>query len=99
MELKHKAQMLIAKVTQLLLRQPTGVDTVHHHAPRVGLVERADNLQQRGLAGARRPHDAHHLSFFYMERNALEHLQCPKTLSDILNRYHNMRQSYKLFLE
>ena len=75
MELKHKAEVLVAEVAQLLRREGGGVDAVDTHRTGVGTVEGTDNLQQRGLAGTRGTDDTDDLATVDMEVNAFQHLQ------------------------
>ena len=74
MKLKHKADMEVAEVSQFLLRQPAHVNIVNHDAARVGLVERADDLQQRRLTGTGGADNAHHLAFVDVEVDTFQHL-------------------------
>ena len=75
MKLEHEADMTVAEVAELLRRQLTDIDTVDNDSSTVGLVEGADNLQQRGLARSAGAYDAHHLAAVDMQVDALEHLQ------------------------
>ena len=51
-----------------------GVNAIDTDRAAVGAVERADNLQQRGLAGSRRANDADNLSTVYVEVNTFQYL-------------------------
>ena len=59
----------------------TSVAQTHHlllfvnHGTRIGAVERAGNLQQRGFSGAARPHNGQQLAPVHREAYILEHLQ------------------------
>ena len=84
MKLEHEADVSVAEVRELLLVQSPHVHSVNHYLPAVRRVERTDYLEQCGLSRTARSHDAHHLSFVYMQVDALEHLQRAEALCDIL---------------
>ena len=84
MKLEHEADVSVAEVGELLLVQSSHVHSVNHYLPAVRRVERTDYLEQCGLSRTARSHDAHHLSFVYMQVDALEHLQRAEALCDIL---------------
>ena len=74
MELEDEAEVAVAEVGQGLLGEAGRVDAVNTYGTAVGAVERADNLQQRGLAGTAGPDDADHLAAVDVEVNAFENL-------------------------
>ena len=52
MELIDKAETPVSQVTARLLIHPSDIDTIHHHAPGVGVIQPADTVKERRLAGA-----------------------------------------------
>ena len=70
MKLEHESDVSVAEVAQLVGGEPPHIDSVYEDLSSVGLVERADNLQERGLSGSRGSHDAHNLSFLDMQVDA-----------------------------
>lgn len=88
MKLEHEAQVLIAEIAQFLGGEAAHVDAIHHDAATIWLVEGTDNLEQGSLAGTTRTYDAYHLTFIYMQVDALEHLQGVETLGYTFYIYH-----------
>lgn len=74
MKLEDEAHMAVAKFAELMPRQLLCLYPIDHHRPAIGLVQRADDLEERGLARPRGTHDAHHLPFVDVEVDAFEHL-------------------------
>ena len=74
MKLEDEAHMAVAKFAELMPRQLLCLYPIDHHRPAIGLVQRADDLEERGLARPRGTHDAHHLAFVDVEVDAFEHL-------------------------
>ena len=69
-KLEHEAEVTVTEVGQRLLRERGGVNAVDTDRAVVGAVERADNLQQRGLAGSTGANDADHFTFLDMQVDA-----------------------------
>ena len=71
---EHEAQMAVAKIGKGLSAEGEGVDTIDTYAASVGLIQCADDLQQRGLAGSAGTNNAHYLAFVDMEVDAFQYL-------------------------
>jgi hypothetical protein len=74
-ELEDESDVLVAKIGERFLREGGGVDGINTYRTRVGLVERADDLQERGLSCSRWADDADHLTLVNVEGYAFEHLE------------------------
>lgn len=88
MELEDEADATVAEVAQLSLRETAHVGAVDGYGAAVGAVEGSDDLEQGGLAGTAGTDDAHHLTFIYMQVDALEHLQRAEALGYSFDVYH-----------
>ena len=73
-ELEDETDVAVAEVGEFFVAECRDVGVVDDHRTAVGLVERADNLQEGGLAGSRGAYDTDHLALADVERDALEHL-------------------------
>ena len=88
MKLKHESDMPVAKLAQLAGRQRGHIGAADYHRPGVGLVERADNLQQCGLACTAGAHDTQYLALADVQVYAFKHLKRAETLGDAFDVYH-----------
>ncbi len=93
MKLEHKADVLIAEITQILSIQRSNIDSIHLDRTTVRTIERANDLQKCGLPCSTGADNAHHFTFIDMQINAFEHLQRAETLGDSLNIDH-LRDNY-----
>ena len=75
MELKHEPDAPVTEIRHLLAAQAFHGNPVEPDASAVRLVQRPHNLQQRGLSGTARPHDAHHLALTDIEVDSFEHFK------------------------
>ena len=73
-ELEDEADMLVAKLRQLLLAECVHIQAVEDNCPLVGLVQRAHNLEQGGLSRSAGPYDRDYLAFFYVQVDAAQDL-------------------------
>ena len=87
-KLEYEADMPVAEGRELLLLISGDVDAIEEHTAAVGAVERADYLQQRGLAGSAGTYDADHLSLVDGEVDAFEHFECAEALVYVVELYH-----------
>jgi hypothetical protein len=62
-----------APVGELALGEPRDVLAAHEELARVGLVDAGDEVQQRGLARARRPHQRDEVAARDRERDVVQH--------------------------
>src|SRR3954467_2949438 len=76
---------LVELVALLAVADELPVDT---ETAGVDLLQMVDAAQERRLARARRPEEAHHLAGGDLERDALEHLEPPEALVDALGLDH-----------
>src|SRR5208283_2571324 len=60
--LEHKADLLRAVAHQLAFAQVRQIDAIHDDVARGQRIQSAKNIDQRGLAGARRAHQRHPLA-------------------------------------
>lgn len=88
-ELKDESDVLVAEVGQFATVKRQHVGAVDKEAAGVGLVERADDLEQRGFACAARPYDADNFAFLDVEVDALEHFKRAEGFPDSVEFYHN----------
>ncbi len=72
-ELEHEADIARAPFRQLPGRELVDAAAADQDLARGGLVEAADQVQQRGLAGARGPHQRHEVALGDVEREPLQH--------------------------
>ena len=70
--LEDEADPARAQRRQLVVTRGRGVEAVDPHLARGRTIERAHDLQQRRLAGARRPDDRQQLAAVHVEVDALE---------------------------
>ena len=73
-ELEHEADVSVAEVGELFLREGGGVDAIDTYGAAVRAVQRADNLQQGRLAGPAGTDDAYHLATVDGEVDAFQYL-------------------------
>src|SRR5207302_9628336 len=73
-ELEHEADVGGPPARQLTAGQAVDAPPVHHHAARGRRVEPADEVQQCGLARARRSHEGHEVAAGNVEIHAVQHL-------------------------
>ena len=88
-ELKDESDMLVAEVGQFATVERQHVGTVDKEATGIGLVERADDLKQRGFARAAWAYDTDNFAFLDVEVDALEHLEWAEGFPDSVEFYHN----------
>ena len=87
-ELEDEADPLVAEAREVAVAQGEGIAAVDLDAARVGTRQRADDLQQRGLARAAGPDDRDYLAVGDLERDAPQHLERTEALVDIRYAYH-----------
>ena len=88
--LKDEADVSIAKVGQVALGQGEGIASLQPHVAARRPVERAENVQQRALAGAGRPHDGHGVAALQVERHIAQHGQGAAARRVILGEMFNV---------
>ena len=74
-ELEHEANVAVAEVRQFALLESQHVDIVVEHLAPLWRIEGANDLQQRGLACAARPHDGDNLAIVDGDRDVAQDLQ------------------------
>ena len=74
MELKHEADMAVAKFGQIAVALLEKIPSFKEDAPPRGAVQRAQDMQERALAGAGGPFDGQHLSGRNGQINSLQDL-------------------------
>lgn len=84
MALKHEADALVAESRQSPVGQSRDVRAVVDDAAAVGLLQRAEHLQQRGLAGAAGAHDARDAPRLHAQAHAAQNLKAAETLAYVL---------------
>src|SRR5262249_50434289 len=72
--LKHETDLLVADRREPAVAQAADIHAVEQVAALGGLVEAADDIHQRTLAAARRPHNRHYLALRDRERDAAQGL-------------------------
>ena len=72
--LEHKAQVVPAEGRHLRLPDFTQLLAVQLHQAPGGLIQRRQDIQKGGLAGARLSHDGHILPFLHMEGDIFQRL-------------------------
>ena len=72
-ELEDESDVPAAPLGQLAFRQRCEVSSGHNHLARRRAVDAGDQVQQRGLARARRPHQRQELALRHFEAQAVEH--------------------------
>jgi len=88
-ELKDESDVPVAEVGQFATVERQHVGAVDKEAARIGLVERADDLEQRGFARAAGAYDTDNFAFLDVEVDALEHLEWAEGFPDSVEFYHN----------
>ena len=88
-ELKDESDVPVAEVGQFATVERQHVGTVDKEAASIGLVERADDLEQRGFARAAWAYDTDNFAFLDVEVDALEHLEWAEGFPDSVEFYHN----------
>ena len=83
MRLENEADPASAESGQRLALQLQDILPVHDERPAVRRGQRSEDLQERGLAGARRTHDGHDFMRVGAEIDSLQDLQGPETLPNI----------------
>ena len=74
-ELEDKADMAVAEGGQVTVLHGEDIRTLDGHLTLGRTVERADDLQERSLAGAGLTDDGHYLALLNPEVDALQHFQ------------------------
>jgi hypothetical protein len=72
-ELEHEPDAVAAQPRQLALRAAVDAPAGQLDGARVGPVQRAEQVQQRGLPRARPADDGHELARAHLDRGAVEH--------------------------
>ena len=70
--LEHEADVAFAELGTLFLLEAADLGAEEFIGTTGGIVQQAQNVQQRGLAAARRPHDGHELAVFDFKRDAIQ---------------------------
>jgi hypothetical protein len=94
MKLKNKAYVGISECCEPVTAHLAQILATKIYGTAVGSVERAYQLQQRGLSGAAGADDADNLALGNFEIHAFEHLQRPETFCNILYFYHKFSITY-----
>jgi len=76
--LEDKAHLVEPHLGERILRQGDDVFAVHAHVPPARLFQSADDVEQRGLARAARPHQTDHLAARHVGKQTYQ----PVTASD-----------------
>ena len=87
-ELEDEADVLVAESGQLLATEAARLRAVYNEAPAIRRVQRADNLEQGGLARAAGAYDRHDLARVDGQVDSLQHLQGTETLCYAFGLYH-----------
>ena len=94
--LKHKANMPVADVRQIIVRQILQILSVQLVSTGGGHIQTADDVHQRGLSGAGRAHDGQIISLFHGQIDVFQHPDRSPALLIILtdvcklqNRHHS----------
>src|SRR6266566_2945439 len=72
-ELEHEPDVRGAPAGELRLAQLGDVGARHRHGPPVGPIQPRDQVEERGLAGSRRAHQAEELPLGNLERDVVQH--------------------------
>ena len=88
MELEDEADVLVTELAKLGAAEAEDILPPDENLSAIGLIQRAHNLQQRGLTGSAGAHDGHHLATLYLQVDATQYLQSSETLGYILKTYH-----------
>src|SRR5215470_11369343 len=72
-ELENEADRARPPVGELRLAEPRDVDAVDQDLARIGLVDPGDQVEQRRLARAGRPHQAEEVAALHVERDVVQH--------------------------
>jgi len=65
--LEDESQPLVAELGQLLVLQCHGLGATQFDGAACSFVQQADDVEQRGFATSRRPHDAEEFAFLYFQ--------------------------------
>ena len=82
MGLEDEADLPVPEGGKVPGAQPEDIRPGHPERAAVGRQQGAEDLQERGLAGAGRAHDGHDLALFHLKINALEDFEVPETFPD-----------------
>jgi len=74
-ELEHEADVAVAEIGKFPARHLGGVNAVNADRTCIGLVQGADDLQQRGLSCAAGAYNTYYLSFVDVEVDAFQYFQ------------------------
>ena len=91
-ELKHKTNMLVAEIRELLLRQGGHIDRIDTHRAGIRTIQRTDNLQEGRLTSATGADDTYHLTLIDREVDTFQNFQRAKALFNAFDFYHNNLQ-------
>jgi hypothetical protein len=72
--LEHEPDLTLAHARALRVGQSRKIVAIEHHAAAVGASQPSEQVKQRGLSAAGRPHDADELAFLHAEGNSAEGL-------------------------
>src|SRR5437879_1157477 len=93
-ELEHEADVVCAPLRQLAARKVVDAATADVDLARAGLIETADQVEQRGLARARRTHERDEVALGNIERESVQDLDCllaaPVDLADTADLNHQL---------
>ena len=89
--LEDKSNFFRAIADHCVFVEPRQVDAVNHHAAGSQRIQPAKNIDQRGFAGARRPHQRHPFARSDVERHAAQRAQRAVLLHQPIN--HHLRPS------
>src|SRR6266853_1241252 len=94
--LENKTDFLGAIAGQLALTELADLHPIHHHAPRSGVVETSENIDQRRFAGPRRPHDGDPLARLDLKTHVRESAHGIEALLELFDldqrRHHSPRK-------
>jgi hypothetical protein len=76
--LEHEPDPLVAERRLVPLVQPVRIDVVERHRAGRRRLERAEDVEQRALAAARRPHDGDGVAALQLERRAAQDRELPR---------------------
>ena len=88
MKLEHKAYVPVAECGKLALTHLAKFLAVEAYGAAAWLVERAHQLQQRGLSRSAGAYNAYNLALLYAQVHSLEHLKVAETLGKVLYLNH-----------
>jgi hypothetical protein len=87
-ELKYKAEAAIAEIGQGAAVEVENRDAVDEEFSGIRPTESAENLEERGLAGATCADDGYKFALLYLKVNAFENLQGTEGLGDVVCENH-----------